>query len=104
MKFDKIINGGAVIVACMHIICCGLPALAAILGAASPIAGIFSPALMNVLLAFAGVSVAVSWVMYFCGCACHKKLLIVSTVLFACAIAAHFVLPAAGLNGVESCH
>ena len=107
MKKEKIVNLGACGMAGFHLCVCGLPMLAAIVGVASPFAGVFSPLVMNILLAAAGLSLAASWILYFRGCKCGKKILLISTFLFITAMSFHFILPAvAPPSGAEavSCH
>lgn len=104
MKKEKVLNISAVVSAGFHLCVCGLPMLAALVGIASPFAGIIPPALMNALLLVAGVSLAVSWAFYFKGCGCGKKLLLFSTFLFIAALTLHFIPTAAPTAGIETCH
>lgn len=102
MKTEKIINYGTCGLVCFHMVVCGLPLLATVAGIASPFAGIISPIAMKILLGIAGMSLIVSWIFYFSGCKCNKKLLIFSTILFTLAVSAHFIIPQ--ITEVESCH
>lgn len=103
MKIDKAVNIGTISTACFHLVCCGLPTMAAIAGIISPVGGIFSPLLMNILLCIAGLATAASWIFYFRGCACHKKLLIISTIVFAAALVTHFIPMSTGEEAIL-CH
>jgi len=103
IKKENIINYSSIGLVCFHLCACGLPLAAAILGVASPFAGLVSPDIMNFLLMLAGALLAISWGFYFRGgCGCNKKLLIFSTILFIAALSLHFIAPTA--TGVESCH
>ncbi|MCL2629213.1 MAG: hypothetical protein FWD33_00745 [Alphaproteobacteria bacterium] len=78
----KFLNIGTLGLVGIHSICCGLPILAAIFGAASPFAGLISHTLKDILLIVASVAVAASWIIYFkYKDSCNKTVLILSTVL-----------------------
>jgi len=102
MKTGKIINYGTFGMIGAHIVCCGLPIIAALLGVTSPLAGVFSPLAMNIMLGLAGAAVAASWFVYFKYCGCSRITLWVSTILFVAALIVHLFVPHA--VGVPSCH
>ncbi|MCL2737510.1 MAG: hypothetical protein FWE17_01440 [Alphaproteobacteria bacterium] len=100
MDKTKFASLGICATAALHMVCCGVPIAAAVLGIASPFAGLLPHGLRIVLLVFGAFAVGVSWFFYFTGCKCNKKLLIFSTVLFALALALAFIPHAHG----PDCH
>ena len=102
MNAGKIVGCGSCGLACFHLVVCGLPLLAAAVGAVSPFAGFVPPAAMNLLLAAAGAALIAAWIFGLRRCDCNKKLLIFSTAIFMTALFTHFVLPQT--IGVEPCH
>ena len=102
MKLKKIVSCGTYGLVGLHVVCCGFPLLAAVLGVASPFAGLFSPAVMNILFIAAGVFMIISWFNFLYGCECHKRFLVISTILFITSLTLHFIVP--HFTGAPSCH
>ena len=103
MDFKKIVGYSTHGLIWLHVLCCGLPLMAALLGlgVAIPFIDVIPHEIIDGLMVVATLALIYSWVQYFRGCECHKKLLIFSTILFATTMVVHFIVP---LIAGESCH
>jgi hypothetical protein len=113
---DEIITAGTLGVVLLHFITCGLPLIAAMVGATMgmPLSGVLGHTGMLYLLIISGIMIIISFITYLKGCGCgqrarriQKACLIIACAMYATALAGHFVgtgAPEGAETGETLCH